>query len=100
LYRKVNQTNGEGCTVKGTVEGGIVDRFQSIKRVFQLGSRYPQQVARVRVGVGIWLLLLTAVLYGSGHGGQWGWLLVVGAALHFALAYRLFRIAKRMVIGA
>jgi hypothetical protein len=52
----------------------------------------------VRIGVGIWLLFLTAVLYGSGHGGQWGWLLVLGAALHFALAYRLFRIAKRIVI--
>ena len=30
---------------------------RSIKRIFQLGSRYPQQVARVRVGVGIWLLV-------------------------------------------
>jgi hypothetical protein len=69
--------------------------YLSIKRVFQLGSRYPQQVARVRVGVGIWLLFLTAILYGSGHGGQWVWLLVVGAALHFCLAYRLFRIARK-----
>ena len=69
--------------------------YQSIKRVFQLGSRYPQQVARVRVGLGIWLLFLTAILYGSGHGGQWTWLLAVTAALHFGLAYRLFRIAKK-----
>jgi len=72
--------------------------LQSIKRVFQLGSRHPKQVARVRIGVGIWLLVLTAFLYGSGRAGQWGWLLVLGAALHFALAYRLFRVAKRMVI--
>ena len=77
-----------------------MDGFQPIKRVFQLGYRYPQQVARVRIGVGIWLLFLTGILYGSGHGGRWGWLLVVGAALHFALAYRLFRIAKRTVIDA
>lgn len=69
--------------------------YRSIKRVFQLGSRYPRQVARVRVGVGIWLLFLTAILYGSGHGGRWGWLLLVGAALHFCLAYRLFRIARK-----
>jgi hypothetical protein len=68
--------------------------YQPIKRVFELGSRNPRRVARVRVGVGIWLLFLTAVLYGSGHGGQWGWLLVVGAAVHFCLAYRLVRIAK------
>jgi membrane protease YdiL (CAAX protease family) len=68
---------------------------RSINCVFQLGSRYPQQVARVRVGVGVWLLLLTAIMYGSGHGGQWGWLLAVAAALHFGLAYRLFLIARR-----
>jgi hypothetical protein len=72
-----------------------MDSYRSIKRVFQLGSRYPRQVARVRVGVGIWLLFLTAILYRSGHGGQWGWLLVVAATLHFCLAYRLVRIARR-----
>lgn len=72
-----------------------MNAYQSIKGVFQLGSRYPLQVARVRVGVGIWLLFLTAWMYGSGHGGQWGWLLAVAAALHFGLAYRLFRIARK-----
>ncbi len=69
-----------------------MDINQSNTAVFRLGSssRYPRQVARVRVGVGIWLLFLAAVPSGSGHGGQWGWLLVlaVGAALHFCLAYR------------
>jgi membrane protease YdiL (CAAX protease family) len=74
--------------------------YQSIKRIFRLGSRHPQQVALVRIGVGIWLLVLTAILYGSGHGGQWGWLLAVAAALHFGLAYRLFRIARRTPIDA
>lgn len=72
-----------------------MDGYQAIKRVFQLGSRYPRQVAGVRIAVGIWLLCLTAILYGSGHGGQWGWLLVVAAALHFGLAYRLYRIARK-----
>ncbi len=72
-----------------------MDGCQSIKRGSELGSRYPQQVARVRIGVGIWLLVLTAILYGSGHSGPWEWLLVAGAALHFCLAYRLFRIAKK-----
>jgi hypothetical protein len=70
-------------------------RYQSIKRVLLLGNRYPRQIAHLRVGIGIWLLFLTAYLYGSGHGGKWGWLLVVGAALHFGLAYRLFRIASK-----
>ena len=62
--------------------------------VFQLRSFSHRQVARVRVGVGIWLLLLTAILSSAGVGGKWEWLLVGMAALHFGLAYRLFRIAK------
>jgi hypothetical protein len=77
-----------------------MDGYHSIKRTFQLGSRYPRQVARLRVGVGIWLLFLTAILYGSGHGGQWAWLLIPTAALHFGLAYRLFRIARKILIDA
>ncbi len=72
-----------------------MDGYPSIKRLFTRGSRYPRQVARLRVGIGIYLLALTAVLYGSGDGGQWAWLLAVTAALHFGLAYRLFRIARR-----
>ncbi len=72
-----------------------MDGYQSISRLFQLGSRHPQQVARLRVGVGIWLLFLTAALYASGHGSWWGWLLAVTAVLHFGLAYRLFRIARK-----
>jgi hypothetical protein len=69
-----------------------MDASQSIKRELRRVSRwYPRQVACVRVGVGIWLLVLTAVLYDSGHGGEWAWLLVPIAALHFFMAYRLFR---------
>ncbi len=67
---------------------------QSIKRGLQAASRWhPRQVACVRVAVGVWLLIVTAMLYGSGH-GKWGWLLVPIAVLHFYLAYRLFRAAK------
>lgn len=69
-----------------------MDGYHSIKRV----SRWhPRQVACVRAGVGIWLLVVTAILYGSGHGGEWAWLLVPTAALHFFIALRLFRAAKR-----
>jgi hypothetical protein len=71
-----------------------MDRFQSIKRVFTLGNRHPRPVAYIRVACGVWLVFLTAVLYASDHGGQWAWLLAVAAALHFGLAYRLFRIAR------
>ena len=67
---------------------------QSRSHVFQLRSWSHQQIARLRVGVGIWLLLLTAILYRASVGGPWELLLVGAAALHFGLAYRLFRIAK------
>jgi hypothetical protein len=53
-----------------------------------------QQVILVRVGVGIWLLILSAILYRTGAGGLWELLLVAVATLHFGLAYRVFRFAK------
>ena len=65
------------------------------KRVNRLGAKHPRQVAWLRIAIGIWLLCLTAVLYGSGHGGQWAWLLAVGTMVHFGYAYRLFRLARR-----
>jgi hypothetical protein len=64
---------------------------QLTKLVTPYGYRHPLLVARVRIGVGVWLLILTAVLYGSGRGGWWGVLLVPAAALHFYLAYRVPR---------
>jgi hypothetical protein len=64
------------------------------KRVNRLGATHPRQVAWLRIVIGIWLLCLMAVLYGSGHGGEWAWLLAVGTALHFGYAYRLFHFAR------
>jgi hypothetical protein len=71
-----------------------MDRDQATKRVSRLGYRYPHQVARVRVAIGVWLLVLAAVLYASGHGGLWASLLAVTATLHFCLAYRSVRIVR------
>jgi hypothetical protein len=45
----------------------------------------------VRVVSGIWLVALTAILYGYGVGGWWGLLLVPAAAAHFYFAYRILR---------
>ena len=45
----------------------------------------------LRVVIGLWLVLLTGILYGYGRGGWWGLLLVPAAALHFYIAYRLSR---------
>ena len=66
----------------------------SSRHVFQIRSWSHQQIACLRVAVGIWLLLLAAILDNAGVGGQWEWLLVAIAVLHFGLAYRLVRIAK------
>jgi hypothetical protein len=71
-----------------------MDGDRAIRRGFTLGHRYPRQVAGVRVAIGVWLLVVTAALYGSGHGGEWVWLLAATAMLHFGLAYRLVRMAR------
>jgi hypothetical protein len=57
-----------------------------LQLVTPFGYRHPQFVSRVRIGAGIWLLILTAVLVSSG-GSTW-WVLLLGAALCFYLAYR------------
>ena len=49
--------------------------------------RHPRLIARVRIGVGVWLLVLAAILCGYGY--WWRVLLLAPAALHFYLAYRL-----------
>jgi hypothetical protein len=49
--------------------------------------RHPRLIIRVRVAIGIWLLVAGAILLGSGY--WWGVLMVAPAALHFYLAYRL-----------
>jgi hypothetical protein len=59
-----------------------------MKLVTPFGYRHPQLVARVRVAVGVWLLIVTAIMYGYGVGGWWGMLLLPAAALLFYLAYR------------
>jgi hypothetical protein len=65
--------------------------FQSISHVLLRGSRQPLEVARLRIVVGVWLLVLTAIFAVVYHGAWWAWPLVLVAMLHFALAYRLVR---------
>ncbi len=55
-------------------------------------SRHRRVMVPVRVAIGIWLLALTAILYGYGVGGWWGLLLVPAAAAHFYVAYRTQRL--------
>lgn len=49
--------------------------------------RHWRLIVRVRVAIGIWLLVLGAILLDRGY--WWGVLMVAPAALHFYLAYRL-----------
>jgi hypothetical protein len=53
--------------------------------------RHARLMLPVRIVTGLWLVFLTAVLYGYGRGGWWGALLVPAATLHFYIAYRLIR---------
>ena len=68
-----------------------MDDDRLMKLVTPYNYRHPVLIARVRIAVGVWLLILTAVLYGYGHGGWWAFLLIPAAALHFYLAYRVPR---------
>jgi hypothetical protein len=49
--------------------------------------RHWRLIVRLRVAIGIWLLVLSAILLGEGY--WWGVVMVAPAALHFYLAYRL-----------
>jgi|SRR5690242_11720698 hypothetical protein len=51
--------------------------------------RHASLMLPVRIATGIWLVVLTGILYGYGRGGWWGALLVPAAVLHFYIAYRL-----------
>jgi hypothetical protein len=64
---------------------------QLMKLVTPYNYRHPLLIARMRIAIGVWLLILTAVLYSYGQSGWWGLLLVPAAALHFYLAYRVPR---------
>jgi hypothetical protein len=68
---------------------------QSSRRIFGFGSRHPQKVGFLRIAIGVYLLVLTAVLVAGGVGDPWAWVTGSFAVVHFALAYRLLRIARQ-----
>ncbi len=53
--------------------------------------RHRRVTVPMRILIGIWLVALTAIMYGYGVGGWWGLLLVPAAAAHFYVAYRSLR---------
>jgi hypothetical protein len=71
------------------VANAIFMRLRQTRLPGSWERRHARVMAPVRVAIGIWLLVLTSILYGYGRGGWWGALLLPSAALHFFLAYRL-----------
>jgi hypothetical protein len=71
------------------------DYRQVVRRSLAIEAKHPRRSIVVRICVGVWLLFLTAIMYGYGVGGWWGVLLVPAAALHFYLAYRLRHTVRR-----
>ncbi len=53
--------------------------------------RHVRVILPLRVAIGIWLLVLTAILYGYDRAGWWTPLLALAALAHFYVAYRLSR---------
>ena len=76
-----------------------MNRDRSMRLATPSGGRHPLFVARVRIAVGVWLLILTAALYAYGGSGWWAVLLVPAAVVHFYLAYRTER-AVRTTAGS
>jgi hypothetical protein len=74
------------------VRSGTYKRLQTRFRTsWAWECRHRRVMVPVRVISGIWLLALTAIMYGWGVGGWWGLLLVPAAAGHFYSAYRSSR---------
>ena len=58
-----------------------------MRRLTAYGNSHPRTIAGVRFAVGVWLLAVAVVLCDAGY--WWGLLVLVPAAAHFYLGYRL-----------
>ena len=71
------------------VRSAILMRLRQTKVPTSWEYRHARLMLPVRVVTGVWLVFLTALLYGYGRGGWWAALLVPAATLQFYIAYRL-----------
>jgi hypothetical protein len=71
--------------------------YQSINRICTVASRQPRRIAQLRVGIGIWLLLLMAVLRQHGSWRPLG--VAAGSGNSGALGMGLFPIPDRTPTG-
>lgn len=65
-----------------------------VRRLPGWEKRHAKSFAAVRLAVGVWLLVLTAILYGYHQSGWCAALLVPSALAHFYWAYCLLRLAE------
>jgi hypothetical protein len=66
----------------------------ALKLVPRFEYRHPRVFAGVRTASAVWLLILTAILYGYDRGGWWRALLIPAAAGHLYFAYLLYRLPR------
>ena len=73
------------------IRSAILMRLRQTSVPVSWEYRHARLMLPLRIIVGVWLVSLTAVLYGSGDGGWWGAVLVPAATLQLYIAYRLIR---------
>jgi hypothetical protein len=105
-YRREHEQEILSVLMAGAAEGqrrpGLADsadlvlsaifmRWREVTRQprWQWERRHPRLIVRLRVLIGIWLLVVGGILLGAGN--WWGALMVAPAALHFYLAHRFSR---------
>jgi hypothetical protein len=71
-----------------------MERNWLIRSMPRWEKRHAKSFAVVRLAVGVWLLVLTALLYGYHRSAWWAALLVPAAAAHFYWAYCLVRLHR------
>ncbi len=70
-----------------------------LKLVSRFEYRHPRFFGGVRMAAGVWLLILTAILYGYDRGGWWRALLIPAAGGHLYFAYLLYRLPRAASAG-
>jgi hypothetical protein len=77
------------------VRSSIFMRLRQTKVPTSWEYRHSRLMLPMRLVIGVWLVVLTAILYSSGQGGWWGALLVPAATLQLYIAYRLIHRPER-----
>jgi hypothetical protein len=83
------QTRPRLAEAADLVRSAIFTRLRQTQVQTPWEYRHARLMLPIRIVTGVWLVFLTALLYGSGRGGWWGVLLGPAAALHVYIAYRL-----------